>query len=294
MNYKVISEIILQSIKDSFASNVWKYLTGGNIGVLFTVFLFGKNFLGETVSNSIKIGAYGLLGIFIVRFSLFGCQNSFQFIHKKFRESRYGDAIVFLKDAFAKVNHLKRKGHDDEELITTLKYLCDKIKEIFDKKNLCDCSVSIKVPVKGTVSEKTSIKNLCRDTHSVIRDNPNYEAVNHTIIGNTAFQKVLNNVLRKKEDLFYLNNDITNSRDYENTSKELYENQILPYNSEIVVPIIPSHTKEFDIMGFLCVDCALSNKFDIKYDPALIEGVADGIYDILFSRNSNIRVQNET
>lgn len=62
----------------------------------------------------------------------------------------------------------------------------------------------------------------------------------------------------------------------------------LPYKSEIVVPIIPSYAKQYDIIGFLCVDCEHSNKFDPIYDPALIEGVADGIYDILFNRTLNV------
>lgn len=43
------------------------------------------------------------------------------------------------------------------------------------------------------------------------------------------------------------------------------------------------------MLGFLCVDCEQGDRFDEKYDPVLLEGVVDGIYDILKSKLINER-----
>ena len=174
----------------------------------------------------------------------------------------------------------------------TMVHMCDSLQKLFYSKNACMCSVSIKVPIKGDLTENTSVMNLCRDSiHSLTRDSANYKAVNHTIIGNTAFRKALNNVLRNNpRGFYYLNNNISGTTDYDNTSREVYPDGKLPYESEIVVPIIPTErdsSRTFETLGFLCVDCVCKNKFDAKYDVPLLEGVADGIYDILFINKSN-------
>ncbi|MDY0388309.1 MAG: hypothetical protein RBT65_14560 [Methanolobus sp.] len=286
MNLKALLEILYKTILDSFTGQIWKWILG-SFGTLMTVLLFGKNVLSTTLDNSIKIGIVFLICIFVIRFILFLVRNSFQYLNRIYRDSKYGDAIILLKDGFAKANsYRKSEPKTDEDLIKTMVYLCDNIQKAFNGKNSCRCSVSIKVPVKGSLTEQTSVVNLCRDSeNSKLRDNPNYKAIDHTIIGNTPFRKVLNNVLRNNPDgFYYLNNDISNSKDYDNTSKEVYTNGVLPYNSEIVVPIIPTerdNSKIYETLGFLCVDCVNKNKFDPKYDVALIEIVADGIYDIL-------------
>lgn len=291
MKLEILLDILKNSLKENFSGKIWKYLVGSS-GALIAILLFGRNFFGSSVSISIWIGLCFLTFLFLLRLLLFLSKNIFKYLHTKYREAKYGDAIIFLKNAFSKVHRLRQKDNfTDQELMETLKYLCDQLKELFDNKNMCDCFVSIKVAVDGNIKEDTSLKNLCRDsTSSKIRDTPNYNAIDHTIIGNTAFIKVLNNVLRKnKKGFFYLNNSINKNDDYENTSKELYEGGILPYNSEIVVPIIPARDEqinEYNILGFLCVDCRLVDKFDKKYDPTLIEGVAEGIYDVLQKRKN--------
>ena len=146
---------------------------------------------------------------------------------------------------------------------------------------MSDCCISIKVPIKGGITEKASVQNLCRDSKHTDRDTDKYNRVDHTIIGNTPYRKIVNNVLRKNGNYHYLNNNIPNTKDYDNTSKEAYKNGVLPYKSEIVVPIMSFGAGgNFDILGFLCVDCEKENAFDEKYDPLMLEGVADGIYDL--------------
>jgi len=279
---ETIFKIFSKSLKDSITGKIWKFLLG-SIGGLFGLLLFGKNFLNTSVTNSIIIGIVFLVCLFSIRLLLFLVRNSYNL----YRESKYGEAIIILKEIFAEINFLRKKEkYDDDDLMKTLSYLCDNLKKLFDNKNMCKCSVSIKVPIKGAVTENTSVKNLCRDSeHHLIRDTEKYKEVDHTIIGNTAYRKILNNVLRKsKNGFYYFNNNITKTIDYDNTSKEVYPDGILPYKSEIVVPIIPSLSSVnniYDLIGFLCVDCNEIDRFNEKYDTVLIEGVADGIYDIL-------------
>lgn len=293
MNTKALFEVLWKTILDTFTGKIWKWLLGSS-SALFGLLLFGKNFLNTTVEISVKIGIIFFLLLFFIRFILFLFRNSFQYLHRVYRDSKYGDAIILLKDGFAKTHaYRKKENKTDEDFIKTMVYLCDNIQKAFNGKNSCKCSVSIKVPVKGNLTEQTSVMNLCRDSeHNKLRDNANYKVINHTIIGNTAFRKVLNNVLRNNSNgFFYLNNDISGTRDYDNTSKEVYPNGVLPYASEIVVPIIPTErddSKTYETLGFLCVDCVNKNKFDPKYDVPLIEGVADGIYDILNINKANI------
>ena len=160
------------------------------------------------------------------------------------------------------------------------------------KKQKKKCSVSIKVPTKGSVDSATHMHNLCRDSIATkTRDTDVYRKTNHTIIGNTAYQKIVNNILKGNKDKFYyLNNNINGNNDYENTSKDVYADGKLPYESELVYPIIPlsweKGTTSYECIGFICVDCEEKDVFDNKYDVAIVSGVADGIYDIITLRNN--------
>jgi len=141
------------------------------------------------------------------------------------------------------------------------------------------------------VDEKASMENLCRDPEFYkIRDTDSYKKTNHTIIGNTAFQKALNNVLKDNKIKYYLNNSISKTKDYENTSKDSSKDGKLSYESELVYPIIPminDDSKNILCKGFLCIDSDKENAFNDYYDVAIIEGVADGIYDLLSERAKN-------
>jgi hypothetical protein len=278
---KIALQIIKLSIKDTFRGQVWKYLSG-SIGAFSALLLFGKNFLSTGLDTSIKIGFGILICLFVCRFLLFGLKNSFKHLHHVYRESKYGNAIILLKVIFAKIHGLRRKGDfSDDDLMKTLRFLCNQLHEFFSKKAMCDCCVSIKVPVRGSITEKASVQNLCRDSNHTDRDTDEYKSVDHTIIGNTPYRKIVNNVLRKNGNYHYLNNNIPNTKDYDNTSKEAYKNGVLPYKSEIVVPIMSfGADNNFDILGFLCVDCKKENAFDEKYDPLMLEGIVDGIYDL--------------
>ncbi|WP_426065391.1 hypothetical protein [Flavobacterium sp. DSP2-3-1] len=292
MKKESLGKILLLSWKSTFTGNLWKWLIG-SASTLFGLLLLGKNFFNTTVENSIYIGISILLIIFLIRYLLFFSINVIQLIHYTYKESVYGDAIILLRDSFSKIHSLRKFDQiEDKDFIETMVIFCNNLKVIFDKKTKNKCSVSIKVPVKGHVNESTKVINLCRDSVATkIRDTNDYQKLNHTIIGNTAYQKILNNILKEnKEQLYYLNNNISFSADYENTSKDSYENGKLPYESELVYPLIPhlwdSKSKNFECIGFICIDCNTKDVFDEKYDVAIISGVADGIYDTITLRNN--------
>jgi len=289
---KSFFEVTRLAWKDSFKGSLWKWLVGG-VGSAVCILLFGKNFFELTLLWSVITGISFLLGLFLMRFTLFFMKNSYKTIHYIYKESVYGDAIILLRDSFAKVHFLRKKEQfNDPELMECMMSFCENLKIIFEKKTKSTCSVSIKVPIKGTVTEATIVKNLCRDTASAKkRDTDTYNRLAHSILGNTAYQKVLNNVLsRKSENLYYRNNNIQSAPDYENTSTAAYEGGVLPYKSELVHPLIPmlvdSAGNTLDCLGFICIDSDAINSFDDKYDVAIISGVADGIYDLLTYRNS--------
>lgn len=292
MKKESLGKILLLSWKSTFTGNLWKWLIG-SASTLFGILLLGKNFFNTTVENSIYIGISILLIIFFIRYLLFFSINVIQLIHYTYKESVYGDAIILLRDSFSKIHSLRKFDQiEDKDFIEAMIIFCNNLKAIFDKKTKNKCSVSIKVPVKGHVNESTKVINLCRDSVATkIRDTNDYQKLNHTIIGNTAYQKILNNILKEnKEQLYYLNNNISFSADYENTSKDSYENGKLPYESELVYPLIPhlwdSKSKNFECIGFICIDCNTKDVFDEKYDVAIISGVADGIYDTITLRNN--------
>lgn len=295
-----IYELLWLSIKNSFSGKLWKWLLGGS-GGLSAILFVAKNSLGTSGMVSIKIGIVVLLSIFVLRFIIFLIINLVRYFHYIYQESIYGDAIILLKDAFASVHKLrKRNPVDDRELMAAMLTICNNLKIIFDKITHANSSVSIKVPLIGPVSANTVLMNLCRDkAHSLVRDTAKYKETQHTIIGNTSFQVPLNNVLKgDRENFCYLNNDIDTTPHYQNTSRDAFPNGVLPYKSELVYPIIPSLSYEnsnsdeaknqFEIWGFLCVDCDLPGKFSSKYDVAIMEGVADGVFDVIMERNKII------
>lgn len=139
--------------------------------------------------------------------------------------------------------------------------------------------------------ETLIMRNLCRDISHPNRDTQQYSDIEHTIIGNTPYVKIVNKLLRGgHRHLAYVNNDIEHTRDYENTSKPCHPNGAFPYKSELVYPIVPIRGEDNmtpKMLGFICIDCDKPNKFDEdRYDIPMVQGVVDGIYDLFVKRNN--------
>jgi hypothetical protein len=287
MKKKKYIDVILTSGKESFSGKFWRWFLGSFSTSAF-VFLVGKTALGLTLANSVVLGFRFLLFLFIWRFALRLSTNTRTYLKEKWRESIYGNSIVLLKDLFAIVHSLRKTDFNAEDFMKVMVDSCEKTKQIFDLHEKGKYSVSIKVGKTSSIDPSASVVNLCRNSDSQIRDTDKYRQTDHTIIGNTAFQVVVNSILRQKEvghKTYYLNNNIDLSQDYQNTSKDANPNRQLSYKSEIVVPIIPLTRKiptNYGLLGFICVDSDVKNGFsDELYSSAILEGIADGLYDII-------------
>lgn len=286
----MLKELLIKSVK----WKVWTWCVP-SLGGLVLILMFGSNYFNLDIKTSILLGVISLIILWLFRFLYLLCEALIKYCHNTFIDSIWGDAIVELKNAYSEIHSLrKQEDISDEEFITVMVKLCDTLKKIFDKKTKANCCVSIKVPISsGDNLETLELYNLCRDSShkSKSRDTEVYKQIKHRIIGNTAYSIIVNKILRgNQKHLAYVNNNIAESSDYENTSKEAYQDGIFPYNSELVYPIVPikgNQTNHRALKGFICIDCNESNKFDEnRYDIPMVQGVADGIYD-LFTRRNN-------
>ena len=274
-----------QTIKYSF----WKFFLG-SISTILGMFLIGKNFLAMEVQKSILFGVAIFIGIFTIRFIYFLGRNIIIYIHNVYVDSIWGQAIIDLKTAYSHIHYIRNKDEfTDEEFVESMIVFCNTLKGIFDRKTKSNCCVSIKVATtEDDRLETLEVRNLCRDTEHGNRDTTAYAAIQHTIIGNTPYRVIVNKLLKgNQKHLAYINNCINNAPDYDNTSRECYKDGILPYKSELVYPIVPIKGDNMrKLKGFICIDCNQENKFDEdRYDIPMVQGIADGIYDLFVNRN---------
>jgi hypothetical protein len=268
---------LLPFFRDIFNNPLFRWF-GGGIGAVLAVFLIGKNFFELSIQRSALLGITVYVSIIVLRFAYLA------FI-ELFINSTYGYIIIQLKETYAEINRIKRKSTTDkDEIMQAITTMCNMVKVIFDKKTGSNCSVSIKVPIFDCpVAPDSELINLCRDNnHQLLRDTDAYRKQTHTVIGNTAFQVVASNVIYNQEHFFYLNNNISKTKNYHNTSKPAYLNGKLPYKSELVYPIIPLLPQgKAQIWGFLCIDSDRTNRFNSRYDVAIVSGVADSVFDVI-------------
>jgi hypothetical protein len=265
--------------------NFVKYTIWNLISAVSFFFLAEREFK-LTILQSILVSIAVIVAIFAYRYIYY----KIEYYNSTVRENIYGEAIIILKDAFSQIHLLRNQEMTNENFMTAMQAMCDNLKKIFDKKTKSDCAVSIKVPVNTErMHSQSRILNICRDKESVHRQTQAYMSKVHSVFNNTCFNVIIDNLQYNERDWYYINNNIPRSIDYANTSKTTYKAQILPYKSELVVPIIPqiwSDGEDVQALGFLCVDSDKTHSFDNRYDLGILEGVAEGIYDIIKLRNS--------
>lgn len=293
INYEAFFGVFKRSFISLFNWNIGKSMTtGAGFGLITSLIIpFGQEEWKWEYSTAIKYAIIALVGLYIIRFIALFIKESLKYFHSIYKEAAYGNAIILLRDSFAEA-HYYRKTPDfqDNEFMSSMMIFCNNLKICFDSITKSNCSVSIKVPIRDSkVEQHTILKNLTRDTSNNKRDTKQYQQIEHTILGNSAFSNCLDNVLKDRPKKYYINNDVNNENNYRNTSRECYDNGILPYNSELVFPIVPlkkTDKDNFDCHGFICIDSNKKDAFDDKYSPAIVSGVADGIYDLIFQSNS--------
>lgn len=281
--------------KSFYWNNVWNdfrqskwiklgWLISGAAGSLVAWYLTAD---GESVINwgnaytvlKMIFGWYVLVLLYILG------KNLVHYIHNTFVDSLYGDVISNLTQLNLQLKEVMRDGEiDDARLMRLLKKICNDLKRFFDNKTHAICGVSIKVTLsKDKDIASWKFRNLCRDDKSTNRDTEEYNRTDHTVVGNTPYQHVINQMIRHSSKVAYINNNIPEAKDYLNTSK-IREDMILPYKSELVYPIMPLKQVQGDpeMCGFLCVDCDKIERFDEKrYDVPVLESIIDNLYELL-------------
>lgn len=291
-NYSEIGKLLVSSFHEARKGKIWNYVFFGGIGSSVALLLLFKNFFEYDITDSVIAGFIVIFSIFFIRIFLAFARNVIKYFHSVYYSSLYGDAIILLNDSFARAHaYRKTPGHQDKEFMETMLIFCNNLKSIFDKLTASNCSVSIKVPIENDkVEEGVRLVNLCRDIHHGGRDTKQYSEVMHTLIGNSAFRYCFNRVLQGIPEKAYINSDIRKENNYENTSIVCNENGILPYVSELVYPLVPiivENNKNYHCHGFICIDSDSPGVFKKKYHVPLLQGVADGLYDLISERNQN-------
>ena len=103
---------------------------------------------------------------------------------------------------------------------------------------------------------------------------------------NTAYTTILARLLKGKKNVIYINNHIDEST-YESTSTPAYENEQLPYKSEMVTairkyPYVRPFGGSTELRGFLCSDRESENTFSNDRDyVCVVHLLSDSLYRIV-------------
>lgn len=278
------------AIKKTFSGKFLKFIFGSSATSAIGVFLLYKTILGGTTKESV------ILATILIVFFLF-CRFFLHFIvivgtkaWEKFQGKKFQDSITNQRNVFSIIHSAQRDISEQTKNLNNLISICDSIKKLFDEKTKNNCSVSIKMLAKNDGDSKNiaEVKNICRDsTSKKSRSSELYNEKKHYILGNTPFNTIVTRLVAKNKIQYYINNSIPKTPEYYNSSSNVWTNG-LPYKSELVVPLMPllqdnSQKSTYTINGFLCIDSAEENCFDEKFDPPLIQSIAEDIYDYLNS-----------
>lgn len=212
----------------------------------------------------------------------------------------YGEVILLLKDSFNFIHKTRRDNNIiSKDLVSVLISTCNKLKHIFEKRFKYNYSVSIKVIEinNNNITDESNLITLCSDESSYY-SRRNNKLTKHIIKENTSFSEIFNNIEIPSKSFFISNNlpvlklyKNSNFTDYgilpEQCSSDEDRKKYwpLPFKSEVVVPIsthlYSDNSSKKELYGFLCIDCDEENAFHKKYDVGMIQGVADGLSDIL-------------
>lgn len=286
MNTFLIMSIFLKSFLDTIKKKNW-YWIGGVPGVLTAISCL-QSFVKLTWWQNLLVLGCTFAAIFILFYGYYFLRNAYGWIHNVTVESIWGEVVKVLADVYAQIHEIEREETiTEKDVADVLGTFCNKVKQLFDKKTNSDCCVSIKLPISHYSDsgewQSIQVRNVSRDQkHISDRDTQDYKNSNHDIIGNTAYSYVISMVVKdSSKPKVYLENNVKDVANYLTTSCR----QTIPYESELVVPIIPSRYKKIsDIYfgGFLCVDSNKRNAFDAEhYDIPMTVGLADGLYSIM-------------
>lgn len=287
--------IIRQSFREACHASYVGLATlfGGAIVAPLFFYQIGLSLISLSILSSLLI----YVGFVLYHFPIIYSRN----YNSKFEEicnqrvskaNYYGQSHEFLGAAFAIIHKMNRIENLTFEIaVAELGKFCTLIKGFFEVKNGAHCSCCIKILIKGDDLQEGDFRviTLCRDSKSDVDREPANAKRIHTVKGNTCFVHFFENI-NTHEGKFFLSNDLTKHSGYQNSSIEYYRNSIqdswkLPYQSEIVVPLIAKIPDDkTPVLGFFCVDSKGVENFNSDFDPEMLIGVADGLYNTLYNQ----------
>lgn len=270
-----------------------KWIWGGSVVSFFTLLLIPEKLLKCSTEESICYTVCLLVAVLIVWYIINLFDSAWEKLHYAYAETVYGTSLQTLSVIIGSTGKLIHQN-DITEVQTkqVLTQLCDNLESLFSSMTKSKCAVSIKVFVNkddDIAIESCSVINLVRDSKHFSRNTDKYKEINHTIIGNSSYSYVINNILKGNGEFLYVNNSINSSDNYLNTSKDVYSFGVLPYNSELVYPLLPAYCKKDrqenqKIVGFLCVDSEKTNCFPhTEYIQEIMRIASNQIYNVINS-----------
>lgn len=212
------------------------------------------------------------------------------------RDRKYGETLCNVTNGFSEIHKLVReRKYDIPSIVRACELLCTELATAFTVITGTKCNVAIKVLEED--KDENGVQKLKAITFSRSHDtsrNPKVNEIKHWVDRNTDFYTILEKIDQPKGCYFFANS-LSLRVGYLNTSFPVYghadpEENIflrywrwpLPYKSTIVVPICPcDEPSKKMLLGFLCVDSVNAGSFKKHYDVTLLNGVADGIYNLI-------------
>ena len=272
----------------------WTTLTAS----VFTIILAWQQWNKETTLEG-RFPLY-LLSAFVVMFLTALVSQEYRYS----RKARYAEAISYLNRIYLHIQKLAANhATSSAEIKGGCLLIVNTLATTFSLLTATRCSACIKV-IEGARNTgaggqfRPKVVTLCRDETSQERESATVQ-VDHWIDQNTDFEELLKSSGTPQRHFF--SNYLPGLRRYKNTSLKVYGDPWdinvpligdiirditwrLPYKSTVVFPISPQPDparREYTLAGYLCIDSRSRGAFSRRYDPDLMAGVADCLYEIV-------------
>jgi len=187
-----------------------------------------------------------------------------------------------LSDKLKRVNHALQRLHEVPHSCRNVLVSIDKsgenkmgiewfqlqlnaMAEVFNDLTGYQCALCI----KSLCNNDADVMTLCRDSVSQSK-RKTHDRQSRSVASNTAFHSILTH-----NEQYYGNNDLVSlGKSYRNDTASWQE----LYNSTIAVPIQFMEDDERAVLGFLCVDAAEKNVFELEPHAYLLGIAADSLY----------------
>lgn len=265
---------------DKLAKNPWFVIAGTVITIItFVWYVYDRITLNQpTLSLFIlvisiiflSIGMFYSLKVREENFVLQQIASIFNEINYIYRDS--------LKNMFWGDSPIENPSDLLVEEEKVLRGICQRIEKIYSQLIKKDCLVTIKLVIEE--SGKSFAHTYVRSLENCTRDNPRIKYAVNTG-ENTAFDTAMKQ-LPNEPDHFY-SPDLTKEENYSN-ARVNYDKL---YRSTIIVPIRGINkgkegtNKEFDMIGFLCIDTKSINRLKKGYQIQIASALAGQMYNFM-------------